>query len=72
MNDFYSGEYLGTGPFRREWVSFCSRHRFAQENCQQCMKGYYANVLNGNVQRLAFRIWPNGWRWWANRNREKL
>lgn len=72
MPEPYRGSRLGWGPWRRRWISICSRHREHQIACRLCMTGRYSWAIPAFFSRLFYRRAPRLWRWWVNRPNSKI
>lgn len=57
----------GWGPFRQDWYSVCSMCYYHNEDCPRCRVGRWHNRLTRKFGSMVYRLWPDLWRWWANR-----
>lgn len=67
----YQGQSRGWGPWRRDWLSYCSRHRVACQDCRTCMGGQYSFRWVRALSGVCFFLAPRLWRWWVNRPKSR-
>jgi hypothetical protein len=67
--DRETGKSKGFGPWRQDWYSICSRHRWHMEGCRLCAVGQWRNRWAHIAGSVLFKLAPGIWIWWANRPR---